>query len=502
MSNPQQKKFQPISFAVKSFARINKDYKADVNYPEEVQNIIAEMEKDVDADGGIVVIFPPGYHYQESEGDQGTGKSSWQKALLEATGNILVPNAINSIDQTKAFNFKTWGQDGYQYHIRGTKSDYVIERLETNPETGEPILNAKGKPIKSEMKSPKTFIRQIVGPAGISPMFLAEMKPDEQIAWLRGLYAVDQSVIQQEVKLTNEYNSAYASRTAAGNKHATYKSLTISSPYYKDQPTHEKYFKETSFETLEQEFADIRTKYEEYRKNESAAANAREVSAQQYSRAIETTVAEIAGIEEQIAALQEKLALKKLEHEQKVKALEDFSTRLKKTEDWLEENKSIKEKYDNLNTRLVEATEFKANKQQWETMLENQKQMNHYENEYQRLTGLINGIKEAKSKLTEMFSPQIEGFKVYIPDEEEKRHGLYYKDHPLIELSESELWEMATQLWEKLNVQMVFVENISGLGSGAIEKFNQFIERGGFVFATKMNRAEKNLKISFSTKIA
>lgn len=499
MSNPQQKKFVPIHFAVESFARINKEYHADVQYPE--GSAVADLLKDLDSEAGIVMVFPPGFRYQQSEGDQGVGKSSWQGALLEATGNVLVPNAINSIDKTKSFRFKTWGQDGYQYLIRGTKSDYVIERLETDPETGDPVLNAKGKQIRSEMKSPKTFIRQITGPAGISPLWLKDMKPADQITWLRGLYSLSQDFIKEETRINGEYTTSYNSRTKAGNELDRYKALTKSSEYYADQPAWEKYFTETSFEKLEQEFADIKTKYNEYSQNENLLKTAKETHLPAKEKAVEFVDDEIEDINKKIRQLQELLAAKHNEKDERMKEVNAYKERIEKTEKWLEDNKSVKEDYDNQNAKIIEATEFKAKKMQWEQMLENQKQMNHYEDEYQRLTGRIDALKEARAKLTELFSPKIAGFEVCIPNEEDKREGLYYKGLSLDQLSESELWEMATQLWDELNVQMVFVENISGLGSGAIEMFNKFIERGGYVFATVMNRAEKNLKITFSDKI-
>lgn len=498
MSN-SQKKFQPVSFTVESYARIDKNYHADVNYPEGID--VSLLLKDIDSEGGIVVIFPPGFNYTQLEGNQGTGKSSWTSALLEATGNILLPNAINSIDQTKRFNFKTWGIDGNLYNIRGTKSDFVIERLETDPDTGEPIINNKGKQVKSEMKSPKTFIRQIVGPAGISPQWLKDMAPAEQITWLRGLYSLDQDVLKKEVEINQEHTTTYKARTKAGNDYDRYKTMTTSSLYYADQPKHDKYFKETSFESLEKEFEDIKVKYEEYSQKANSLKNSKEIHLLAFEKAVTQVETDITGIEDQIKALQLKLAEKHNEKDEKVKNLNDYKERIATGEKWMKENAEIKTKYDNLNTKIVEATEFKAKKQEWETMLENQKQMNHYENEYQRLTQRIDALNEAKAKLTELYSPKIEGFEVFIPDEEQKKHGLFYKGHPLIELSESELWEMATALWKELNVHMVFVENINSLGTGAIDMFNKFIERGGYIFATMMNRAEKNLKITFTDKI-
>lgn len=487
-----------VSLGVASFARINKDYKAQVDYPQGVD--ISEELKKIDSDNGIVLVFPENYRLQLSEGDQGVGKSSLQKSLLELTGNILAPNAINSIDNDKKINLKTWGLDGHLYHIRSTKSTYVIERIETDEE-GKPIINEKGKEIKAEMKEPKTMIKKIVGPAGISPNWLVEMKPSEQIAWVRSLFTLDQDVLKQELEITKKYNESYKARTQAGNDQKRYKNLTESSPFYKEQEKHEKYFAETSFEDVEQSMKTIQEKHSEYQRYEMGLQQLKDISLKNAIANVDKADETIVSIENEIKRLQEQLSKA---HDAKQAAVEGkiaVENRIKAGDEWIEENKSVVEEMQSFGEKVKEASEFKAKKQEWEIMLENQKQMNHYETEYQRLTTLIDEYAKTKQQLVEMFTPKVEGFEVCIPDENEKREGLFYNGMSLDKLSESELWEMATQLWQVMNVQMVFVENINSLGTGAIEKFNQFIQQGGYVFATMMNRAEKNLKITFDNTI-
>lgn len=494
-----KKQIRLVSIGVTSYARINKEYKADVQYPDGVD--VTEELKKVDGENGVVIVFPNGFRFQQSEGDQGTGKSSLQKALLELTGNILPPNAINSIDNDKKANIKVIGLDGFLYHIRATKSTYVIERIETDPETGEPILNDKGKEIKAEMKAPKDLIKKIVGPAGISPQWLAEMKPADQVTWLRSLYSLDQDILKQEVAIKKDYDTNYKSRTTAGNEHKRYKALVEASPFYKDQATHDKYFKETNFDDVEEKFKVAQENYTTYQRYEMGLKQLKEVSLANATNDVLRAEEEIKTIEEQIRQLQEKLSRAHDTKQQKVEAKIVIENRITEGDKWMEDNAKTKEEYEGFAQKITEATNFKANKQEYELMLANQKQMNHFSDEYTRLTHRLDELAKAKQQLIELFSPKIDGFEVCIPDEEEKREGLFYKGLSLDKLSESELWEMATQLWEQLNVQMVFVENINSLGTGAVAKFNQFIEQGGYVFATMMNREEKNLKITFAEKI-
>lgn len=492
-----KKQIRLVSLGVASYARINKTYKADVNYPVDV----TEELKKVDADNGIVLVFPKNYRFQQSEGNQGVGKTSLLNSLLEVTANILAPNAINSIDQDKRISLRTYGLDGFLYSIRSTKSTYVIERIETD-ENGDPVLNEKQKEIKATISEPKSMIKKIVGPAGISPQWLKDMKPAEQVNWLRSLYTLDTEVLQQEIQIKKDYETAYKARTSAGNDHKRYKAQVDASAYYADYNTWETYFASTNFDDVEQKFKTAQTDFTDYSRYEIGLKQLVDITKENAERDVLRADTNIVDLNEQIRVLQEKLSRAHDEKQSKVEAVNTINQRIADGRKWMEDNSKIKETYETINEQIKEASEFKSKKQAWETMLSNKKQMDHYSSEYVRLGHVITGYADAKKKLIELFSPEIEAFEVCIPDEDDKREGLYYHGKTLDQLSESELWEMATQLWSVLNVQMVFVENINTLGTGAVAMFNKFIEQGGYVFATMMNREEKNLKITFNNQIA
>lgn len=495
MSNPKQLKFHSLS--VKYFAGLTPETKVEIEYPEGME----PKDEEIDKENGLVIIFPEGFRYMEASGDQGTGKSSLSGALLEATGSILIPNAINSIAKDKAYNERLTGLDGKLYHIRSTKTTYSVEQIQTDDD-GKPLLNAKGAEIRSEMKSPKTFVRQIVGSAGISPYSLKEMKPAEQVDWLRSLYNLSTDVLQEENKIKTDYDTAYKNRTKAGNDKKFYKNLVEGCEYWTEYNKWEAYFANTSFTDVEQKIAEIQVKYTDYQKAENGLASLKENLLVRAKEDVAAAQTDIETIEAQIKELQRILAEKindKLEKENKLALVEE---RIITGEKWLEDNKSIKDEYDAINSQIKEATEFKANKVKWETMLENKQQMDHYETEYLRLTGRLTALAKTKEDIVKLFKPNIEGLEICTPQEGDDREGIFYKGKTLIELAESELWELATQIWAELNVKMVFVENISSLGSGAVEQFNHFLDKGGYIFATIMNRAEKNLKISFAKNIS
>lgn len=492
-----QKQLRLVALGAEFYAGLSKDTKVNIEYPVD----ITEELKKVDKEQGIMIIFPEGYRYVQAEGDQEVGKTSFVNLLQEATGNLLPPNAINSIYDDKKFSFRTYGLDGFLYHIRGTKSTYTIERIETDEETGKPILNEKNKEIRLEVKSPKSAIHKITGTAGVSPLWLMNENGADQIKWLRGFYTLETEVLKQELDTKTEYETSYKARTKAGNESKRYRTLVNDCDYKNDREKWDKYFTETNFDDIEQQFKDAQLKYTEYQKAENGIASLKEVHLLNAKSFVDTADANIRAIEEQIKALQLKLTEEHNLKAQKVEAVNAIEKRIADGEKWIADNESVKTTYENMNNKIKEATEFNTNRKTYNEMLENEKQANHFDSEYERLTHRIDELAEVKKKLISMFSPTIEGFEVCVPDEEDKREGLYYHKKPLNQLAESELWELFTQLWAALNVRMVFVENISGLGSGAIAKFNEFITNGGYVFATLMNRSEKNLKITWATQI-
>lgn len=494
MSN-NQLKFHHLQIG--SYAGITKDTPVDVNYPTD----ISELTKNIDPDGGIVIVFPEGFNYMQKEGDQGTGKTSLDATLAELIGLEVAPNAINSITKEKWSKLRLTGKDGNLYEIRTTKATFSVDRIETDPDTGEIMTNAKGKEVKSEMKTPKEFIRRVVGPAGVSPDKIKAMSPADQVEWVRGLFTLSKEVLEQEAKIKQEYDASYKARTKAGNDKKFHKALVDDSPFYKEYGKWEKYFAETNFDDLEKKMAAVREAYTVFQKSEQGVETLKTLTLpaakEQVSREEESMLA----IQKKIQELQEQLTQKHNDLDVAKKNVIAVEERITNGQKWLDENKKAKEDFDSMSTQVADATNFKADKVKWEQMLENKKQMDHYEDEYIRLSNRIDEYAKAKQQIVALYSPDVEGLEVCTPQEGDDRQGLYYYGKTMVQLAESELWEMATKLWKTLGVKVIFVENISSLGSGAIDVFNEFLENGGMIFATMMNRAQKNMKITWHKKI-
>jgi hypothetical protein len=481
-----------VSLGIQSYGKINKATKPDIVYPLDLTPDIANL----DPDGGVLIVFPEGCHVTLLEADQGRGKTSVITAIREGFANIEAPeNAVNTEDNDKKGKFRVWGKDGVLYEIRLTKSTYVLEEIVT--ENGQPKLNEKGKEIKKEPKSPKATILKAIGPSGVDPNTLKEMKPAEQVKWIRSLYSLSTEALALEVENNNKRKTAYDNRTGVNNKYKFYKNLVEQSTHYprwkNDPKSLEEHFAQTTHDNVEQEVADIQKKYSDYQRYENDFNRLR-AQEQNLTR-------EIGEKANEIIELEKKLELLKANQVQRINEQNILNTRIEEGEKWLEANKQVVEDNNNAIKKIQDANTFRNERKEFHELLENKKQMDHFESESQRLTNIVNACDQWKKEFVKSFTPDIPEIEICIPDENDPREGILFRGATSDKWSESEAWEVASQIWESLGIRIIFVENVTSLGSGAIEKLNHFANNGGYVFGTMMNRAEKNLKITISNQL-
>lgn len=485
-----KKQLRYVALSVAAFAGITKDTKVKIEYPE---GAAPEPLKGIDKDNGLVIVFPNGYNYVQFEGDQEVGKTSIIECIKEAAGGIASSDTVHQgVDEEgkpkadKKYLEKFYGTDGGLYELRVTKTTIALEQIELD-EDGNPVLDKKGKEIRSIRKEPKTLLQKIVGAAGISPMTLKEMNGGQQVKWLRSLYNLDLEVETFEEKLKQDFNTTYQSRTSANREYDRYAKILSDNEYYKKYEEWQKYFEAVTFEDLKASVDGVIRKKNTY---DQAL-----IRVEAIKDSIEKINIDIEDFEEQIKSIMSKIAVK-----QQAKEVE--LEKLKIGLQFIEANKEAPNEFIAITDKIKETDNYGAHRVNFDNMVNMKKTMDHNADEKIRLTSRLDELAKTKKDYVKKFSPVIPGFEVLIADEEDKREGLFYKNKSLAILAESELWELATQLWKELNVKIIYVENVSSLGSGAIQKFNEFLSQGGcYIFGTKMNRAEDNLKISFHTNI-
>ncbi len=469
--------------AVSSYAGISKDSKAQIEYPKKFS---PEKFKNADPDNGVVIVFPEGYGATILDGNQGTGKTSLLSAIAEMCGMEPVKNAVNSKDDDKKLKSEFTGKDGNRYKLSITKTGVSLEQILLD-EVGDPLLDQKGKPQVRKVSSPKSMLAELVGPAGVSPMWLKAVDGAEQIKWLRKAMVLNNKVVELENDVIPKIKTTEENRKEQGRTHKQLQAILSKNEYFNQYEKWDVFFKNPpKIEELKLAEQKASEKFQEYTKHKNGLAQLKETKARS---------------EQRIQSINEQIELLLKQKEQEEMSLNQINDRIEKGELIVKDGEKSEEELKVASEAAKTAHLFEEQKKAWEEILKMKADSDHASDQYILLTGKLDELRALKAKIVAEFTPEVEGLEVCIPDAEDTREGLYYNKKPLVQLSESELWEMCTQLWIKLNIRVVLVEDISSLGTGAIEKFNEFIKNGGYVFAAMMNRKQNNLRVSFSTKI-
>jgi hypothetical protein len=479
-----------VSLGIQSYAKIDKKIKPTVIYPVDVAPDI----KSIDPDGGVFLILPKGFNVALLEGDQGEGKTSILKFLAESFAAIEAPeNAVNTIDQDKKGKTRIYGKDGNLYEIRLTKSTLVVEEIVTEAPYGEIKHDEKGREIKKEMKTPKAFIKKTIGPAGIDPNTLKNMSGAEQVQWVRSLFSLSTESLTREVENNKKRKEAYDKRTGVNRDLKFYTNLVEQSPYSTELEKWEEHFNSTVHDNVETEISETQKKFTEY---QAFVAETEQLKQQK-----ERSDVDIKFLDQDIEELERKLALMKNRRIELGKANDVLATVITEREAMQNEKKAVVEENEKAVQKLTDANEFRNKKKEFEAMKENKRKMDELSKEATSLTATVDECDKWKEEFVRSFTPQIAEMELCIPDDKETREGIFFRGASSNKWSESEAWEVAIAFWEELNIRIVFVENVSSLGSAAIEKLNYFANNGGYVFGSLMNRAEKNLKITISNQL-
>ena len=453
----------------------------------------------------IIIAFPEGHHFIQASGDQGTRKTSMMECLKALLGENMVANAINSIDKDRRASIEFTGIDGKLYRAKFTKTTFTLENIVTDEE-GNIETDDKGKERTREEKQPTALVRKLVGPLGIDPMTLKLMNASDQIDWFKRFAAAGAEQVKgQETKIKKEYKEAYDKRTAANKQIRSLTTLLEKNDYYINRSAWEEKFKKIDEE------ADVKKKIEE--KAESADKITRaETKIGSLRETEERTAIEITALEQEILRL---LAARK----QKRIELAVTKTAIATGEQFLEENASVRDEYKELNQKLTDINELKVQKVSFDHTVKNAADLQLQKDAVKEFIAQMEKAEGELAELIKSYVPDIPDFELVAMEKDEtpaaesyepidgveqpekKEIGLYWKGMNIYQLCESELYELVLQIWAAFNVQIVFVENIYNLGTNAIERLNWFVEQGGYVFATQMDREEKNIVFKIDTSI-
>lgn len=470
----------------------------------------------------VVVIFPQDQPLMELKGDQGTTKSSNISALKTLLGAEEPANAINSITGKKAAEL-TFQVGGAEYVSRVTKTGFTLTEIKRM---------ANGKDIRSEIKKPKDVLRSLIGPLGSDPNFLKSKNPKDQIKFVREMMVLSPEYLQVEESISAIYKESYASRTTVNKVVSEYGAKLVQNDRLFVSVKGEGIKKAPGYNLQSEKYSvDLKDRDESIAKafasarDEANAFTATKVDLHNTKNSLVEYRNAIWVMESQLKELAARIEKGKEKIEETCKTIEVLENKLVLQP---QAEKALQD----ATAALQESNTFKEEKHAFDTSI---KMFEDYQSAIElqgKLNKKLDLLAEQKQELVQQITPDIEGFEICIPSDvdidsekavwKEKnpeiddaeiarlaaitvaasnREGIYYKGRSVAELSESELWELWLQLCNVSGVKAVFIENISSLGSSAIDKINELAANGCNVFYSAMERGLPALQISFYTQI-
>jgi hypothetical protein len=441
----------------------------------------------------LLLVLPENGSIVNLEGDNGTSKTSSLMAIKALLTGEYVRNAVNTETQTVKGSME-FEKDGTKYRVVLRKDTIVLETA---------ILDGW-----SAINKPSTMLNKLVGGVGATPMYLKGLEAKKQIEYFKQFTSVSEEVEAMGRMIDIKIAENYSKRTSANKRVAETKALLATNEYYKNQEM-------------------WASRIEAMSENETVDIQALAVQHTSYVRAkmgMESLEAQSSKELNDIAELEQQLMLAKKSHETTKIRIEDGKK-------WLADNESIIVEFENASKKQSEIAENKKHKEEYEKMLSLCSQNNANEDEAQRLDQAVEEYRKQKLDYISLTTPNIEGLTIITKQnksvmdilqeittenptidedkklklckkiQEEDKDDVLYFGKSINEISETELWELCTKVWSQFGIKVIIIDNIASLGTKMVETLNKFINDGGYVFASQMNRTQEKIKITISDKI-
>jgi predicted nucleic acid-binding Zn-ribbon protein len=454
-----QNRLRFIKYEPQSFAGIHKDMK-------------------------LVVFFPDKENIITFSGDQGTTKTSNLACLKALLGGEETTNAINKIDNDKRAILDL-EVNGNRYEIKFTRTGFSVTLIQ----------EVDGKPVKSNISQPKTFLQQLIGPIASNPMPLKEMDGAKQIEWLRKIFPLSDQDIEKEKQAKETYSKKYKERTEINRDIKNKKQELLSTEYFRWDEDNKtlvssdllradiNLIKANNLDAINSMVQDASKKLSEF----MAGQKKLETLSEQKKRIAE----KIKALETEIIYYDEQLK----ETEQSISAGEIY----------IKERENAQTEWNDIQEKVRLSSEVSAKKERIQYASTRMEQYDRLEDEHIHVEAQMDYATTTIKEIMKQCTPEIEGLEMVIQTAidsvDPREEGLYYKGHSMQELCESELWDMYMQICDKSGVKVIMIENVHNLGTDAIARINQLADNGATVFGSVMDRNIKNYTVSFHEKL-
>jgi hypothetical protein len=431
----------------------------------------------IDASRPIVIDFTKRRKNQnivELVADEALCKTSTICGILYAMG------AAFDINKKQLFNKKDGKLDA---NLKFTYEDEKYEVVVSDDRLTLKKLNEDDGKWKKQ-DEPGATLRKIFGPVGLSPFALRSMRGKDQIEFIQDLFGSGEDTKKKHAKLEADYDDLFAKRRDVNRDVKNLKGALDVDPLYQDYEGSVEKFKTPP--NAKKEKAELDALTDGNNKYESAK-NLMDGLKQTETR-------QKAAIKE----LEAKLAAEK-------EALQATEKRITDGKKYLDDNKAVPEKYATAQAAWINLSKKMAEFEKWTSVLEKERDLKKMESAATKATQQLADLDMEMLKLTSSYLPKIAGLKLKVRpsiDKDKEEIGLYYNDLTMAQLNESEFAKLWAQVFTEKEMNFLFFENISSLGSGAIGVINELAKEDGvMVFGSRMDRKKKSLEINFNSKI-
>jgi hypothetical protein len=406
-------------------------------------------------------------------GDQEVGKTSFLTAIKGTLGANLELKEENYVNQ-KTGKIETdleFVYKGRRFRCTWRKSYFKVQEYITDE-----VLKREGW---TDQRNPTELLKVMFGYVAQTPESLRLKDGKAQIEEFKKV--IGASLDETEVKLKKDFEEVSKSRTEANRSYTGIKKKLEETPMYVNWEESEKlYSQEKSIESEKSKYLQAQEKSSKYQEAQLRLSSLQE---QKTSKA-----KEIQDLENKLITLKNEQA-----------ALEG---KIEVGEKYINDNSSVISEFEEISKSYLEISQYIADRNNWLGVVTSKKEMEEYESLIQAFDSQKDTIKAKLRELYTSMLPNIEGLEIISVEEldSDKKVGVYYKDKPISILSESELWGLYLQIWDALNIKFVIIDNISDLGSRAVEIINQMAAEGVYFFAAKMKRNEP-MTITITEKV-
>jgi len=413
-------------------------------------------------------------NFIEFVGDQATGKSSRLMGILYAMGarfgvekKFLINETDKAIDEGLKFKW-----NGKSYHVIVSTSRVEVK-----------VYSEKSDKWTKIDEEPMTFLKEVFGPVSLSPFEVRTMKGKKQIEYFQTVFGSGEDASKKMQKLEKEYDEKFAERRDINRDAKLLTGALEVEPLYQNREASEKRFAKPISADKEKKAYDEKQKanadYDRYKTNLAMM----KVDLEEKQGYIET--------------LKQKLA----EAEQHEK---EISERIKKGDKWMEDNKTIPADFEKANKEWLNLSKNLADYDKWKDILKKEASLTEKQEESLTLTGDLDALNEKILKLTKECIPAVEGLEIKVAvglDKTNQEEGVFYKGKSISILSESEYVELWCLIYDAAGVNVIVLENLTSMGSDTVATLNALAKGGAQIFASRVDRQQKDVKVVFSSKI-